>query len=175
LAELKNERTKLLAYKDSYIWQLRQHLGQKKLLMPAAAIVVENPDGHLLLQQRTDNKKWGFPGGGAEQNQGFAEIAINELKEETGLIVDKKDLTPFASLSQPDDNTFHYPNGDVTHYFSLCFLVKCWQGELTPEPEESLDLRFFDTKGLPENLSVGTSTLLNHLLEFNKTGCFQLG
>lgn len=164
-----------MAYKDSYIWQLRQQLGQTKLLMPAAAVVVENSDGDLLLQLRADNKQWGFPGGGAEENQSFAEIAINELKEETGLIVAPKDLIPFASLSQPNDNTFHYPNGDVTHYFSLCFLVKRWQGKLTPEPEESLDVRFFDSKDLPGNLSVGTSTLLNHLLEFKKSGCFQLG
>lgn len=143
--------------------------------MPAAAVVVENSDGHLLLQQRADNQEWGFPGGGAEPNQSFAEIAISELKEETGLIAEKKDLIPFASLSQPQDNTFYYPNGDVTHYFALCFLLKHWQGKLTPEPGECLDLLFFDVEDLPENLSVGTSTLVNLLLEFNKSGLFQLG
>jgi hypothetical protein len=46
-----------LAYKDSYIWQLRQQLGYKKLMMPSAAVVVENSDGHLLLQQRAENKE----------------------------------------------------------------------------------------------------------------------
>jgi 8-oxo-dGTP pyrophosphatase MutT (NUDIX family) len=137
--------------------------------------VVENSDGHLLLQQRADNKQWGFPGGGAEPDQSFADIAISELKEETGLTANEKDLVPFASLSQAKNNTFYYPNGDVTHYFALCFLLKRWQGELTPEPGECLDLRFFDIENLPENLSVGTTAVVNLLLEFNKSGLFQLG
>ncbi|MBL4607895.1 MAG: NUDIX domain-containing protein [Pseudomonadales bacterium] len=164
-----------MTYKDSYIWQLRQQVGQQKLLIPAAAIVVENSDGELLLQQRADTKEWGFPGGSAEQGQDFADVAISELQEEVGLTVDRNDLIPFASLSQPQNNTFYYPNGDVTHYFALCFLVKQWQGELTPEPEECLDACFFHVSKMPKNLSVGTSSLIHHLGEFTKSGLFQLG
>lgn len=164
-----------MPYKHSYIWQLREKLGSRKLLVPAAAIVVEDRELKILLQLRADNRKWGFPGGAVEPNQDFATAAISELDEETGLTVMREDLIPFASLSQPQENTFFYPNGDITHYFSLCFLVQRWSGSLCPEPEECLDLKFFHINCLPKELSVGTEALIDLLIAYKNTGSFQLG
>ena len=164
-----------MGYINSYLWRLRQVLGKQVVLMPGAAIVVENHHQQILLQQRSDTRQWGLPGGGGELNQCFEDIAANELQEETGLIVESGNFLPFASLSKPKDNIFHYPNGDVTHYFSLCFLVQKWQGELKAEEGECLAVKFFNPDAFPNELSVGTQKVMTHLQNYKLTGKFQLG
>ena len=164
-----------MGYINSYLWRLRQILGKQIILMPGAAIVLENQQKQILLQQRSDTHQWGLPGGGAELNQSFEEVAITELQEETGLIVEQGNLLPFASLSKPKDNIFYYPNGDVTHYFSLCFLVQQWQGELKAEEEECLAVNFFDPAAFPDDLSVGTQKVMAHFKNYKHSGKFQLG
>lgn len=48
----------------------------------AAFVVAE---GNLLLQRRADTGEWGVPGGGWEDGETFAETAVREVREETGI------------------------------------------------------------------------------------------
>ncbi|ELS01916.1 ADP-ribose pyrophosphatase [Xenococcus sp. PCC 7305] len=43
------------------------------------------PDGRIVLVQRSDNKKWGLPGGIIDWGEDIPHAAKRELKEETGL------------------------------------------------------------------------------------------
>ena len=47
------------------------------------------PDGRIVLVQRSDNKKWGLPGGIIDWGEDIPHAATRELKEETGLDIVK--------------------------------------------------------------------------------------
>lgn len=74
----------------------------------------QRDDGQLLVTRRADDRSWCFPAGAAEVGGSFARTGIDELAEETGIVVAKEDLIPFASLSEAEEHTINYPNGDVT-------------------------------------------------------------
>ena len=98
----------------------------------------------MLLGRRTDVDRWGLPGGIAEEGSSFARTAVTELREETGVEVDERDLVPFATVSEAELLTITYPNGDLCHGFVLCFLARTWRGEPRPDHEETSEVRFAD-------------------------------
>jgi 8-oxo-dGTP pyrophosphatase MutT (NUDIX family) len=130
-------------YVGSYLWRLRQKIGRELVLMPGATVLVVDAVGRILLTRRSDTGEWGLPGGAAEEGGGFLDTAVAELEEETGLKVEREDLVPIGCLSEPALNTFFYPNGDVTHYFALCFLTHRWNGEPASCDGESTKVDFF--------------------------------
>src|SRR6186997_2423128 len=121
-----------MAYKDSYLWRLRQAVGSDLVLMPGAMVAVQREDQRVLLTRRADDGTWCLPAGAAEPGGSFARTAVDELVEEAGIRVAEKDLIPFGCLSEADAHTIRYPNGDVTHCFAMCFLVRSWEGDPRP-------------------------------------------
>ena len=85
-----------------------------------------------------------------------------------------EDLIPVACFSEADRHTLHYPNGDVAHYFSMCFLVRRWEGELAPDGEETTELRFADPTDLPQPFEDSTARAVELLLAYLRTGTFQV-
>jgi hypothetical protein len=65
-------------------------------------------------------------------------------------------------------------NGDVTHCFALCFLVRSWQGEPRPDGEEATETRFVDPGVPPEPLHPPTAHALELLSAYLRSGSFQL-
>lgn len=62
-----------------------------------AAVAVIDPRGRLLMQERGDDAlhepgRWGYPGGDLEAGEDFVDAAVRELTEETGLVLDARDL-----------------------------------------------------------------------------------
>jgi ADP-ribose pyrophosphatase YjhB (NUDIX family) len=164
-----------LSFAGSYLWQLRQEVGHDLVLMPGAAVAAQREDGQILFGRRSDNGVWALPGGGAEVGGSFAQTAIDELREETGLVADPADLIPAACFSDAARHTLHYPNGDLAHYFSMCFLVRRWEGEPRADGEEMLDLRFADPTDLPQPFEDSTARVVELLLAYLRTGDFQVG
>ena len=70
---------------SSYIMDLRKIVGHRPLLQVGASVIVEDPQGRILLQLRKDNHLWGYAGGSVELDEVVAEAAKRELKEGTGL------------------------------------------------------------------------------------------
>jgi ADP-ribose pyrophosphatase YjhB (NUDIX family) len=164
-----------MSFEGSYLWRLRQKVGHDLVLVPGAAIAVQRPDGQVLFIRRGDNGVWALPGGAAEEGGSFAQTAVDELREETGLAIDAADLIPAACFSDAERHTLHYPNGDVAHYFSLCFVVRKWEGEPRPDGEESLEVRFADPTDLPRPFEGSTERVVELLLGYLRTGEFQVG
>jgi 8-oxo-dGTP pyrophosphatase MutT (NUDIX family) len=129
-----------MAYAGSYLWRLRQTIGSELVLMPGAMVALRRDDGRVLLTKRADDGTWCLPAGAAEPGGSFARTAIEELREEAGVEVSETDLVAFGCLSEAEAHTLHYPNGDVTHCFALCFMAEMWKGEPRPDDEESVEV-----------------------------------
>jgi len=164
-----------LSFEGSYLWRLRQKVGHDLVLVPGAAVAAQRPDGQVLFALRGDDRTWCLPGGAAEEGGSFARTAIDELREETGLRVEPADLIPAACFSDAERHTLHYPSGDVAHYFSLLFLARRWEGEPTPDGEETLDLRFAEPTDLPQPFEASTARAVELLLGYLRSGVFQVG
>lgn len=163
-----------LAFIDSYLWRLRQKVGSELVLMPGAMVVLERNDGHILLTKRDDTGGWCLPAGAAETGGSFARTAIDELAEEAGVDVSAQHLIPFGCLSEADTHTIHYPNGDVTHCFAMCFLVRNWEGDPRPDQDESIAVRFIDPSDLPEPMHEPSVCALALLRAYLERGIFQV-
>jgi 8-oxo-dGTP pyrophosphatase MutT (NUDIX family) len=164
-----------LSFEGSYLWRLRRKVGHDLVLVPGAAVAAQRSDGQVLFALRGDDRTWCLPGGAAEEGGSFARTAIDELREETGLRVEPADLIPAACFSDAERHTLHYPSGDVAHYFSMLFLVRRWEGEPTPDGEETTDLRFAEPTDLPQPFEASTARAVELLLGYLRSGVFQVG
>lgn len=133
-----------------YIMDLRKIVGHRILLQVGASVILEDEQGRVLLQKRTDNHCWGYPGGSTELDERVEDAASRELLEETGLTA--KQLELFGVFSGPELH-YVYPNGDEVSNIDVVFLCKDYTGTLNCQQEESEELRFFAPGQLPENLS----------------------
>jgi 8-oxo-dGTP pyrophosphatase MutT (NUDIX family) len=62
-------------------------------------VVPVSPEGACLLllerdPSRANEPYWGTIGGAADPAEGLADAAVREMREETGIVVDRADLTP---------------------------------------------------------------------------------
>lgn len=112
-----------------------------------AALIVSDDGQQILLQQRADNGKWGMPGGGIEPGEHPAHAAIREAYEETGLRVEVSQL---VGVFGGQSHITRYPNGDQFAYISLTFACQVIGGEIDPDPDETLDARWWDIDALPD-------------------------
>ncbi|MGH2539550.1 MAG: NUDIX domain-containing protein [Actinomycetota bacterium] len=118
-----------MGFEGTTLWRVRQTVGTDLLLWPGASVMVVREDGRVLMGRRLDNGLWAIPGGGAEEGSSFSDTAVTELREEVGLEADPADLEGYACISRPDNHLETYPNGDVTHYFGIWFVLRRWRGD----------------------------------------------
>ena len=135
---------------SNYILDLRKVVGHRPLIQVGAGIIVEDDQGRVLLQLRSDNHCWGYCGGSMEIDEQAEETARRELLEETGLIAEELEL--FGVFSGPDYH-YVYPNGDEVSNVDIVFLCRKYSGNLKCQEGEVDDLRFFAPDEIPENLS----------------------
>lgn len=119
------------------------------LLQDGAAAIVVNDKGEILLQKRADNDKWGLFGGCQELGERFEETVVRELKEETNLDVEEKDLKLIGIVSG-NSRRSEYPNGDVVINNTALYLVKNYSGVIKTNYETKC-MKFFSLDNLPEN------------------------
>ena len=134
---------------SNYIMDLRQIVGHRPLLQVGASVIVEDGQGRLLLQLRSDNHCWGYPGGSVELDEVVEEAAKRELFEETGLVANS--LTLFGIFSGPSTH-YIYPNGDEVSNVEIVYVCKDYSGELRCQDGEVDALKFFEADQIPDNL-----------------------
>ncbi len=132
---------------SDYIMDLRKLVGHRTLLQVGASVIVEDGEGRVLLQKRTDNGLWGYAGGSVELDEIVEEAAKRELFEETGLRA--RSLELFGIFSGRETH-YVYPNGDEVSNVDIVYLCRDCEGELIPQPDETEELRFFRADELPE-------------------------
>ena len=118
-------------------------------LRPGVAAIIQDGEGKILLQRRSDNGLWGLPGGSVEIGESVRDAILREVREETGLTVEVVRL--IGVYSDPRVQVVRYADGNVVHYISSVFACRILEGTLQT-CDETLDLQFFDPAQLPEDL-----------------------
>ncbi|AWN37432.1 NUDIX domain-containing protein [Methylobacterium radiodurans] len=158
-------------FADSYLGGLRRLVGSRLLLVPGTRVVVTDAVDRILLEQRSDFRLWGLPGGVPDAGEDITACAIREVREETGLRI--RDPVPFGFASAPEHETWAYPNGDRCHYFTLLYAARAEPGPLRVPGGENLDLAWFDAQDLPDLLPVMARTLAAYR-RWRETSAFQM-
>lgn len=86
-------------------------------LTPVVNIAVFNLTGELLLIQRSDNGFWALPGGYMEVGESFAEAAVRELREETGVAAE---VTGIVGIYSDPRHVTAYDDGTVHQQCTIC-------------------------------------------------------
>lgn len=147
---------------SNYIMDLRSIVGHRTLLQVGASVIVEDNNGRILLQKRSDNHCWGYAGGSVELDEKVEDAAKRELLEETGLTANSLEL--FGVFSG-EDTHYIYPNGDEVSNVDIVFICRDYSGELIRQEDEVEQLKFFNIKELPKQISQPIKIALNKWIE----------
>ena len=131
-----------------YIMDLRAYVGHRPLIQVGSTVIVEDAQGRILLQLRTDNHTWECSAAGSmEPGESAEDTARRELLEETGLTAHTLEL--YATYTGPEEYAV-YPNGDEVYNVLFAFGCRDWTGTPVCQTEEVEERRFFAPDELPE-------------------------
>jgi len=145
-----------------YLKNLRKLVGHMPILVCGASVIVVNENGEILLQLRSDNKCWGYPGGSVDINEVVEDAAKRELLEETGIVANELEL--FGVFSGKE-LYYIYPHGDEISNVDIVYICKDYTGEAKPDFVESTETQFFAIDNLPQNISPPCVPALNKYKE----------
>lgn len=131
-----------------YIQYLRSFVGKSKVIMVVSGAIIFDKDRRVLLQRRSDNGLWGFPGGYMEIGETVEETAKREVYEETGLKLNSMEL---FSISSGPEYEVAYSNGDEVALVQISFRCNDFSGTIR-ESEESTETRFFEIELIPTDV-----------------------
>ncbi len=140
-----------------YIEELRALVGTRPIILACAGVMIFDHQQRLLLIERTDNGKWGLPGGALEPGETTEEAARREVFEEVGL-----ELGPLEFLGVTSGKELFnvYPNGDQAYIVNITYTGRHQGGEVRPDAVEAKQARFFALDGMPSNVTNGTRLAL---------------
>jgi 8-oxo-dGTP diphosphatase len=122
-------------------------------------VMIQNKKGEVLLGLRQGSHgagEWSFPGGHLEFGETIFETAKREVKEETGLEVNK-----FKLISVADE--MRYIKSDGKHYVNIGLKTEYKNGEpKLMEPNRYKEWRWFSLDDLPNKLFEGTKLMINN-------------
>ena len=147
---------------SDYLKDLRDKTGHMPLLIPHSVVILLNEHNEILLEERSDDGYFDFPGGGIDLKETGEEAAIRELKEETGIVADSLKLFKVYS---GEITHYVYFNGDEIYGVDLAYLCNKYHGEMTPQKEEVKSLKFYSLKDMPDKMSIRNKQIVKDLLE----------
>lgn len=101
-------------------------------------------DGKVLLVQEKQEEcygKWNIPAGHLDCNESLIEGAIREIKEETGCTVELTGVANIANRVLEDDI-----------FIQITFTTKLLNEDIRIDPEEILDVKWFDINDILNNM-----------------------
>ncbi len=144
-----------------YVRIMRSYIGHRPLLICGASVILSDAEGRVLLQRRSDNGCWCFPGGALEPGEKVEEAAARETYEETGLKVGE--LLIFGVFSGPALH-YVYPNQDEVHIVDVVYTSTDYTGEVRCDENETVEIGFFAPTELPGPISPPAVPVVTELL-----------
>ncbi len=156
-----------LAEAYSARWRSDVRQGVPGYVTPKVGVgaIVFNDHDEILLIKRPEGG-WLFPTGWADIGFSPAQIAVKEVREETGL-----DVTPTGIVGVYD--SAHWRKGITPQFYSIVFYCKLIGGELRRHPLETLDVGFFARDSLPEPLFRTSTDWVSHAWAAHRGNCIQ--
>ncbi len=127
-----------------FIREIREHAGNRLLLLPGVTAVVVDDLGRVLLGRRADTGGWSVIGGIPEPGEQPADTAVREVYEETAVRCVPEQVV-LVEMLEP----FTYPNGDVCQFQDTTFRCRATGGEARVNDHESLEVGWFEPDALP--------------------------
>lgn len=124
--------------------------GTPVVVQTGASVIVINPAGEILMQQRQDDGTWSYPGGRVEIDETVEDAARREVLEESGLTVGKLELLGVFSGKELNHV---YPNGNEVCGIDIVYVSRDYTGSLHCTDGESLRLGFYPPDHLPHPIS----------------------
>ena len=150
---------------SDYLKDLRAKTGHMPLLLPHSVVILLDKNNNVLLEERSDDEYFDFPGGGIDLKESAEEAAARELKEETGLIANKLE---FFKLYSGEITHYVYFNGDEIYGLDVVYICRDYSGELVPQLEEVKRLSFHSLDNMPEKMSIRNKQIVKDLLKHLK-------
>ncbi len=135
------------------------------LVLPHSVVILFNEKGQILLEERSDDGYFDFPGGGIDLKESAEEAASRELLEETGLVAKRLELFKVYS---GEITHYVYFNGDEIYGVDLVYICKEYEGKLKPQKEEVNRLFFMDLDNMPEKMSIRNKQIIIDLKNYLK-------
>ena len=145
-----------------YIEDLRKKTGHMPLLIPHSVVVLLNEKNEILLEERSDDGFFDFPGGALDLKESMEEAGKRELFEETGIIADELELLKVYS---GEITHYVYFNGDEIYGVDAVYVCRKYHGELLPEPTEVKRLLFCPIDKMPDKMSKRNKQIIIDLKE----------
>lgn len=132
---------------------LDERISHIPFIQTGAAVIIENENKEILLQERTDRNQWGLPGGCQDLGEDLRFTAVREAKEETGLILNPDELELIDTLSG-ESRKNSYPNGDIVYNNTSLYVahVALHDASNLKGDSETKRLKFFALENIPTNL-----------------------
>jgi ADP-ribose pyrophosphatase YjhB (NUDIX family) len=111
----------------------------------AVGAVVYNEKEEILLVQRADSGIWLYPTGWADVGYSASEIAVKEVREETGIV-----CRPQRLIALLDGLRLGFTSVPL---YSLVFLCRATGGELEAHPLETRGVGWFPEDDLPQPIA----------------------
>lgn len=124
--------------------------GTPVVVQTGASVIVVNPAGEILMQQRRDDGTWSYPGGRIEIDETVEDAARREVREESGLTVGSLEL--LGVFSGPELNHV-YPNGNEVCGIDIVYVSRDFSGTLRCTDGEAVRLGFYPIDQLPQPIS----------------------
>jgi len=132
-------------YVDEWLKGVRDGVPGYQTPKVAIGAVVGNDRDEILLVQRADSGIWLYPTGWADIGYSPAEVAVKEVKEETGIECRVERL-----LMVLDGLRLGFTTVPL---YSIVFLCRASGGELAAHPLETREVGFFAQDALPSPLA----------------------
>ncbi|MFH8340884.1 NUDIX domain-containing protein [Streptomyces sp. AM6-12] len=113
-------------------------------IVSAVTAFVQDERGFLLMERRSDNGRWGMPGGVQEIGESISQTVVREVAEETGITVE---VIGLVGIFTDPGHVIEFSDGEVRQEFSLCFRARPVAGEISVS-SESFEVRWVDPKEL---------------------------
>ena len=146
---------------SDYVKDLRKKTKHLPLLIPHSVVVVFNNENEVLLEERSDDGFFDFPGGALDLKETMEEAAKRELFEETGIIADELELFKIYS---GEITHYIYFNGDEIYGVDAIYLCYKYHGELKPQKGEVKNLVFCPLDKMPDKMSKRNKQIIKDLL-----------
>lgn len=124
-------------------------------IVPAVTAFVVNDRGELLLERRSDNGRWGMPGGVQEIGENLAGTVTREVLEETGISVE---VVGLVGIYSDPGHVIAFADGEVRQEFSICFRARPVGGQISVSAE-SFEVRWVPREEL-DTLDMSPTTRL---------------